>query len=143
MFLVHNLFLVIICKFGTQLKISARATFSMLTLLTLVGMFGSLSSSTPQISYTTKMDTWMVASVIFVFTTLLELVTVLVYKMNLNDQNKTREATNQNAWKRKTDKSQDKPDITEGKMLVFAERCFVTVYFAAFIIFCIHYWITI
>ena len=64
----------------------------MLTLLTLAGMFGSLSSSTPQISYTTKMDTWIMASVIFVFITLLELVAVLVYKMYLNDQK--REETN-------------------------------------------------
>ena len=116
----------------------------MLTLLTLAGMFGSLSSSTPQISYTTKMDTWMLASVIFVFITLLELVTVLVYKMYLNDQSKKREETNPNVWELKTaDKSLDKPEISGGKILVFAERCFVTLYFAAFIIFCIHYWITI
>ena len=60
----------------------------MTTLLTLTGMFGSLSSSTPQISYMTKLDTWMVANMIFVFTTLLELVAALVFKTYLSHQSK-------------------------------------------------------
>ena len=57
----------------------------MTALLTLAGMFGNLSSFTPQISYTTKLDNWMVASMIFVFSTLLELVVLLVYKMYLKE----------------------------------------------------------
>ena len=81
---------------------------------------------------------------IFVFITLLELVTVLVCKKCLNDQDKKREETHPNAWELKTtDESPDKPQISGEKMLVLAERCFFTLYFAAFIIFCIHYWVTI
>ena len=60
----------------------------MTTLLTLTGMFGQVSRSTPQISYVTKLDAWMVTSMIFVFTSLLELVAALLYKMHLTGQNK-------------------------------------------------------
>ena len=125
----------------------------MLTLLTLVGMFGALSSSTPKISYTTKMDTWMVTSVIFVFMTLLELVAVLVYKKYINNQNKNRKNTNAaspQAWEpNSTNSSQDKLEPNEltsediDKKLAFAEKCFVAVYFSFFIIFCLQYWFTI
>ena len=80
---------------------------------------------------------------IFVFITLLELVTVLVYKTYLNDQSKKREETNPNWELKTTNKSPIKPEISGGKKLVLAERCFATLYFAAFIIFCIHYWVTI
>ena len=86
----------------------------MLTLLTLVGMFGNLSSSTPKISYTTKMDTWMLMSVIFVFTTLLELVAALIYKnMILNNHNKKQKnsiaSTSQACEPNSTNSSQNEP----------------------------------
>ena len=131
-------------------EFSARATFSMLTLLALAGMFGSLSSSTPKISYTTKMDTWMLASMIFVFLTLLELVAALVYKMYLSDYNKNRKnVSNINdspkVWaiipKDNNHDTATKQDID--KKLAFAENCFALVYFSVVVIFYIQYWITI
>ena len=126
----------------------------MLTLLTLVGMFGALSSSTPKISYTTKMDTWMVTSVVFVFATLLELVAVLVYKnIYCNNHNKNRNTSSASfsqAWEpNSTFSSQNKPVTNEltsediDKKLAFAEKCFVAIYFSFYIVFCLHYWLTI
>ena len=125
----------------------------MLTLLTLVGMFGALSSSTPKISYTTKMDTWMAASVIFVFTTLLELVAVLVYKnIYLNNQSKNGKNTNASTHAcepNSTNSSQNKPETNEltsedvDKKLAFAEQCFVATYFSLYMVFCLQYWLTI
>ena len=124
----------------------------MLTLLTLVGMFGTLSSSTPKISYTTKMDTWMVTSVIFVFTTLLELVAALVYKnLHLKNQNKNKKNTNASsqAWEpNSTNSSQNASEPNEltsediNKKLGFAEKCFVAIYFSFFTVFCLQYWFT-
>ena len=55
----------------------------MTSLLTLTAMFGSLSIFTPQISYTTKLDNWMVICIIFVFSPLIELICALSLK-NLN-----------------------------------------------------------
>ena len=119
----------------------------MLTLLSLVGMFGSLSSSTPKISYTTKMDIWMVTSVFFVFTTLLELVAALVYNnWHNNDQNTN--TSSPQAWEPNTTNG-SKPETNVptsddiGKKLAFAEKCFVAVYFSFFIVFCLQYWLTI
>ena len=58
---------------------------SMTTLLTLSAMFGSLTSITPPISYTTKMDVWMVGCIIFVFSTLFEFTVVIFLKYYLVD----------------------------------------------------------
>ena len=49
----------------------------MTVLLTLTSMFDSLTDSTPRISYTTKLDNWMVICIIFVVFVLAELVIVL------------------------------------------------------------------
>ena len=49
----------------------------MTALLTMTAMYGSLNEFTPRISYTTKMDNWMIACIIFVLIPLIELVLVL------------------------------------------------------------------
>ena len=59
---------------------SARATMVMTAFLTLAAMFGSVSTFTPPISYTTKLDNWIVTCVIFVFGSLMELVFVVLIK---------------------------------------------------------------
>ena len=56
---------------------------SMTTLLTLSTMFNSLTTVTPPISYTTKLDKWMVFCIIFVFATLLEFTVVIFLKYYL------------------------------------------------------------
>jgi hypothetical protein len=56
---------------------------SMTTLLTLSSMFSSLTTITPPISYTTKLDIWMVSCIIFVFATLLEFTVVIFLKYYL------------------------------------------------------------
>ena len=98
------------------------------------------------------MDTWMLASMIFVFLTLLELVVALVYKMYLSDHNKNRkEVSNKNdspqVWPIKPKhKNHDKPETKQediDKKLAFAESCFVLVYFSVVVVFYIQYWITI
>ena len=56
---------------------------SMTTLLTLSSMFNALTTITPPISYTTKLDTWMVCCIAFVFGTLLEFTVVIFLKYYL------------------------------------------------------------
>ena len=58
---------------------------SMTTLLTLSGMFASLNTVTPPISYSTKLDTWMVSCIIFVFGSLFEFTIVIFLKYYLVD----------------------------------------------------------
>ncbi|TRY76219.1 hypothetical protein TCAL_03829 [Tigriopus californicus] len=63
--------------------VPGRVTMSMTTLLTLASMFGSLSTVTPPISYTTKLDVWMVGCIVFVFATLFEFTVVIFLKYYL------------------------------------------------------------
>ena len=56
---------------------------SMTTLLTLSSMFNALTTITPPISYTTKLDIWMVCCIGFVFGTLLEFTVVIFLKYYL------------------------------------------------------------
>ena len=65
--------------------VPGRVTMSMTTLLTLASMFGSLSTITPPISYTTKLDVWMVGCIIFVFATLFEFTVVIFLTYYLAD----------------------------------------------------------
>ena len=65
----------------------------MTSLLTLTAMFGSLSIFTPQISYTTKLDNWMVLCIIFAFSPLIELICALSLK-NLNQADKNWDQNN-------------------------------------------------
>ena len=58
---------------------------SMTTLLTLSSMFSALSNITPPISYTSKLDIWMVACITFVFGTLFEFTIVIFLKYYLNN----------------------------------------------------------
>merc|ERR1719510_2582401 len=44
----------------------------MTTLLTLAAMFSAIATTTPRVSYSSKLDIWMVFCVIFVFGTLME-----------------------------------------------------------------------
>ena len=56
---------------------------SMTTLLTLSSMFNALTTITPPISYTTKLDIWMVCCIVFIFGTLLEFTVVIFLKYYL------------------------------------------------------------
>ena len=56
---------------------------SMTTLLTLSTMFNSLTQVTPPISYTTKLDIWMLYCILFVFCTLFEFTVVIFLKYYL------------------------------------------------------------
>ena len=58
---------------------------SMTTLLTLASMFAGLVDVTPPISYTTKLDTWMITCIVFVFATLAEFTVVIVLKYYLHN----------------------------------------------------------
>ena len=49
----------------------------MTVLLTLTSMFGSLSDFTPRISYTTKLDNWILTCIVFVVFVLVELIIAL------------------------------------------------------------------
>ena len=46
-------------------------------------MFGSLTSITPPISYTTRLDIWMISCIVFVFATLAEFTVVIFLKYYL------------------------------------------------------------
>ena len=63
--------------------LAGRVAMSMTTMLTLSAMFGSLTSITPPISYTTRLDQWMIACIVFVFATLMEFTTVIFLKYYL------------------------------------------------------------
>ena len=58
---------------------------SMTTMLTLAGMFGGLITVTPPISYTTKLDVWMITCIVFVFGTLAEFTIVIFLKYYLQN----------------------------------------------------------
>ena len=58
---------------------------SMTTLLTLASMFAGLVDLTPPISYTSKLDTWMITCIVFVFGTLAEFTVVIVLKYYLHN----------------------------------------------------------
>lgn len=127
--------------------LSARATISMTALLTLAGMFGNLSSFTPQISYTTKMDNWMVVSMIFVFSTLLELVVALVYKVYITDHLNKKDSSKVWAINSSHQSHQNLPTKELNaeeidKKLLFAEKCLTVFYFSVFVIYCLAYWLT-
>ena len=67
----------------------------MTALLTLITMFGALSVFTPQISYTTKLDNWMVTCILFVFSALIEtVITLLLNKISGPDKNKLTPTSN-------------------------------------------------
>ena len=67
----------------------------MTALLTLITMFGALSVFTPQISYTTKLDNWIVTCILFVFSALIEtVVTLLLNKISGSDKNKLTPTSN-------------------------------------------------
>ena len=55
----------------------------MTTLLTLSSSFASLSTVTPPISYTTRLDVWMVTCIVFVFLTMAEFTLVIILKYYL------------------------------------------------------------
>jgi hypothetical protein len=52
--------------------VPGRVTMGMTTLLTLAAMFSAIATTTPRVSYSSKLDVWMVFCVIFVFGTLME-----------------------------------------------------------------------
>ena len=55
----------------------------MTALLTISSMFGSINSQTPPVSYTTKLDVWMVACITFLFGALVEFTVVVYVKLYL------------------------------------------------------------
>eukprot|EP00093_Oithona_nana_P002503 02503.XXX_15798_14050_1 [CDS] Oithona nana genome sequencing. len=81
-----SLFFILVAWFSMFVPLNhvpGRVTMSMTTLLTLSTMFNSLTTVTPPISYTTKLDKWMVFCIIFVFATLLEFTVVIFLKYYL------------------------------------------------------------
>ena len=62
----------------------ARVSMAMMALLTLVAMFGSLSFHTPDTSYRTKLDLWMLCCIALVFTSLLHLAILVVLEYQLD-----------------------------------------------------------
>ena len=60
-----------------------RVMMGMTTLLTLSSSFASLSTVTPPISYTTRLDVWMVTCIVFVFLTIAEFTLVIILKYYL------------------------------------------------------------
>ena len=83
---------------------------------------------------------------IFVFTTLLELVAALVYKMFISDQSKKlNKVASKATWVKSTDdnpkKVRTRDDIE--KRVTFAERCFTLLYFTFFLAFCFTYWMSV
>ena len=63
--------------------IIGRVTMSMTTMLTLSSMFNALTNITPPISYTTKLDIWMICCISFIWGTLLEFTVVIFLKYYL------------------------------------------------------------
>ncbi len=59
---------------------SGRVTLGITMLLTLGAMYGSLLSITPPISYTTKLDMWILGCFFFVWGSLFETVVVVYIK---------------------------------------------------------------
>ena len=131
----------------------------MTALLTLGGMFGSLSSFTPQISYTTMLDNWMVVCILFVFATLLELVFAVTYKLFLAgaqspmDQQlskvkqlwafaRDKSETAANAGEKAREPTVPTPDDIE-KRMALVEKLITFLFFAAFVIYCLVYWLNI
>lgn len=55
----------------------------MTALLTISSMFGSINAQTPPVSYTTKLDIWMVACITFLFGALVEFTIVVYVKLYL------------------------------------------------------------
>merc|ERR1740129_1347606 len=63
--------------------VPGRVTMSMTTMLTLSSMFNALTNITPPISYTTKLDIWMICCISFIWGTLLEFTVVIFLKYYL------------------------------------------------------------
>lgn len=53
----------------------------MTALLTISTMFGTITSQTPPVSYTTKLDIWMVGCITFLFGALVEFTAVVLIKL--------------------------------------------------------------
>ena len=105
----------------------------MTVLLTMTAMYGSLSIFTPQISYTTKMDNWMLACIIFVLTPLIELVVALSLKSSSPGQpSKVTPKTPTRYFRNKPS-----PDEKARKLDRFSLVAFVV----AFSIFNVVYWV--
>ena len=87
---------------------------------------------------------------IFVFTTLLELVAALVFKTYLSHQSKKQNqvgSTSKASWVKSTDDNKKNVLVLTSddieKKVAFAERCFTLLYFAIFLAFCVIYWLSI
>ena len=101
----------------------------MTVLLAMTAMYGSLAIFTPQISYTTKMDNWMLACIIFVLTPLIELVVALSLKHSSEQQSKVTPKRNF--------RNKPSPDEKARKLDRFSLVAFVV----AFSIFNVVYWV--
>ena len=102
----------------------------MTVLLTMTAMYGSLAIFTPQISYTTKMDNWMLACIIFVLTPLIELVAALSLKHSSSDQPSK-------VTPKRNFRNKPSPDEKARKLDRFSLVAFVV----AFSIFNVVYWV--
>ena len=129
----------------------------MTALLTMTAMYGSLNEFTPRISYTTKMDNWMIACIVFVLIPLIELVLVLSLPAS---ENKTASASsfrviNPNVWGSGPPETSDKKRMEDvgarsWKLKLFwikwklsqtmLDKCSLMVFFLTFTIFNCIYW---
>ena len=124
----------------------------MTALLTLITMFGALSVFTPQISYTTKLDNWMVTCILFVFSALIEtVVTLLLNKINGPDKNKVPSASNVHVKKvmaidgSKTKNNKTKPsEVTKCQKFYYLtgaiDTIFLIIFLSLFSLFNAVYW---
>ena len=69
----------------------------MTTLLTLAAMFSAIATTTPRVSYSSKLDIWMVFCVIFVFGTLMEFSLLIFLQKQIFAPKVSEEAKNNKA----------------------------------------------
>ena len=121
----------------------------MTALLTLGAMLSSQSNFTPQISYTTKLDHWMVTCISFVFAALMELVFVLLMKKRREEskladaQDSSQVSAFVNRSEVKDSKNIPKMECSGAKYLdpaTYDTICF-TIFLALFLLFTLIYWV--
>ena len=98
-------------------SVPGRVGMGMTTLLTLTAMFSAVRQSVPRVSYISFLDIWMLTSMIFVFSCILEFILVTCF--------------NRIGQKRNGEKVRHKCDLRQTS-LIFTPFCFSSRRFAKF-----------